>query len=167
MVRSNSSKILHIAMAVLLVLWMTGAGCLFGCERGLATAQTKESVASNFKTVVSGDACASHGPSCCARHSAHKHATLAEKRTSSIESSEQQKLLLSDSDASGPVGNCPLSVNALAVVTKVRHEKTVAARTPVVELFTSSNQNRSSLIPIAVRPANRGDTYLRCCSFLI
>ena len=180
-------KVPRMALALGLVFWMAGLGCVLGCEsfamnepgNGAARAtddkgqlQTQQ----QSHLIVSGDACAAHAEhSCCAKHRSapaqlSNRTSLSEKnRTQSRTSANLAPAALEPMGAASneTMRECPLALNATALVTKARaDESTIPIRTRAVTVPLIAAAN--STIPSA--PGflnNRGRTYLRCCVFLI
>lgn len=155
------SRILRLALAISVSLWMAGAGCLLGCsnETRAASSASDESV----DTVVAEGSCASsHSHDCCAKKKAH-HAS-APKNNPQIDPTEP----LLQAAESRMIESCPMAVNASAIVSKSRAEiskasvaKTIEAPPPSTVITTASRSVDRPSVP------NRGPTYLRCCVFLI
>ena len=170
-----ASKTFRASLALLLTLWISGAGCMLGCGEVMAASAsdaTAPTETSSFVTIVSGDACASQGShDCCAKKKSS--AKKAEHHTTA-KPSLQTAALVSLSQSLNPepgrgVTECPLAPSRAIANTRARDHKpqvaavllpTNAAILPTVSEF------HPAVAPIA-RLANRGHTYLRCCAFLI
>ena len=171
------SKTFRASVALLLSLWITGAGCMFGCGEMMAATASEPAAAAtednSFATIVSGDACASHGShDCCAKKKA------ATKQASPVSTTAKPSLqtaaLLSLSEYLKPapgsgMSECPLATSRAVAITRTSDRKPQIAAI----LFPSSapilstvSELDAAVLPIARLP-NRGHTYLRCCAFLI
>lgn len=155
------SKILRLALAISVSLWMAGAGCLLGCSN--ETHASSSAPIESVETVVAEDSCASSSHDCCAKKKAHQASTKANDVGSDLLGSSQVR-----PTHSSMMKSCPMAVSASAIVSKggaytsmASVAKTVQAPLPstsVVSPFCGTE--RLSLY-------NRGPTYLRCCVFLI
>lgn len=160
---------------MLLSLWITGAGCMFGCGEVSATTSSTsaKSEAEGFATVVSGDACASQGShDCCAKKKA------ATKQSKPVQSSAKPSLqtatliALSQSvipDRSRGMSECPLAMSRAVTVTKASDRKELVATIALLDnpVAALTSPVFDSAVPPAARLPNRSQTYLRCCAFLI
>ncbi len=165
MLRLASTKIIRLTLVPLLVCWIAGMPCLFGCEIGAQAATTTERHSQSLSGVVSADA------SC---GSAESHACCAQRRASSETEPAQQAADTSEpvfngqhEAPSGSIRDCPMGVNATAVIGKVRYEQgSPVALTPD---WSPPLRVVDQHIPLSepLRLPNRGHTYLRCCVFLI
>lgn len=173
-----STKALRISLALLLSLWIAGAGCMLGCQSMVASAAASEPAETqpaghHLAMIVSGDACATNSShDCCAKKKAE--AKKATEPESTAKPSLQTAALLSQMESFTPqpssgMTECPLALSRAVAVAKTTGSKQLAApvaltlRTLPVE---TSLQQHASLSPVARLP-NRAHTYLRCCVFLI
>jgi len=183
--RLSSMKTLRLVLSLSLVLWVGGAGCVFGCQ-ALAMAADDQGAAAtdhsqthlDLSTMVSGEACASAADhNCCAKH----HASSAQQVTirstkprasgkpgpNSIASrgvaTSSMVLALSD----GAMHTCPLAMNATALATKARSDESTnsVAQAPFNLPAIDLEKPTTSFPPTFCN--NRGHTYLRGCVFLI
>jgi len=134
---------------------MAGAGCLLGCSN--AVHASPQNSKDEVNTVVADGSCAAkHSHDCCAK----------KKKTAA--SSETELLVPEIKAGPGSMKDCPLAINASAVVSKARSDRskgTLARDVPVVVREQSNRfSNSTSNDPVIL---NRGPTYLRCCVFLI
>ena len=171
----TSMKIFRAGIALSLVFWVAGLGCVFGCE-SLATSAPGITAAEHHlgqpdaTTIVSGDSCASRADhSCCAKHrAASRHRKTTDKATSApdIRSSLVTSSLMLDM-AGGVVHQCPLALNTRALASKARSDEstTFIAFQPASLPLVSVGQLTVPSAPAFLN--NRGHTYLRCCVFLI
>lgn len=145
-------------MAVSVSMWMVGAGCLLGCSYGASAAHTSEQVTSSSDVVVAADSCASmRSHDCCAKRKAKAPATRSEIAIPSLASMPR-----------GMMEDCPLAVNATAVVSKAGSDMSdvgLARETWSLPVVSSNSTSHSPFV--LLNPSNRGPTYLRCCVFLI
>jgi hypothetical protein len=165
----SSIRIVRIALALTVALWMAGAGCLLGCENMVSAAGSNNGAAapSSLTIVAAGDVCSSaHAKDCCAKHGSKVGARPAAKSTTSALAGA----LLPEVGAvpSSIMDNCPLAVNASAALSKAKQDQpsSVLTASPA-GAFLSNTPDQT--IAFSTRPqlANRGPTYLRCCVFLI
>ena len=172
----SSFRIIRVTLAFAVALWMAGAGCLLGCENAVAAASTNDHHTTE-SLVVSGDACAAHSASCCAKHGAKvkngaqgKHASKSPSTKTPGTTARSSAAIATLSFGSIPASmmDCPLAVNATAALSKAGPDnaKVGLPLTSVIEPLLGSLEQRPALIP-PLRLPNRGHTYLRCCVFLI
>jgi hypothetical protein len=174
----SSIRIVRVSLALAVAFWMAGAGCMVGCENMASAATSIEgaSPANSPAIVVTGEACASmHSHDCCAKRNAHSASKAVPKPTS------DKRQVVADSGKKNPADflfalggtfpsmmECPLAVNASAVLSKARPDQSNVALPSSSERPSLSNppeQTRAFAHPL--RLPNRGHTYLHCCSFLI
>ena len=171
-----SMKIPRVVIALSLVFWVSGLGCVFGCAspantsaEGATVAQHHEAL-SDPTTIVSGDSCASRADhSCCAKHGA---ASGHRKTTDKVASAQDLRSGLVSSSpvldlAGGMIRQCPMALNVTALASKARTDESTTsiafqpAALPLVSVGQLAVPSASSFFN------NRGHTYLRCCVFLI
>ena len=109
---------------------------------------------------------------CCAKRKAHSAAKAVAKPTS-----DKRQLVLVDSGRSvlpamggifPTMMDCPLAVNATAVLSKATPDQSDVALPSRSEMASLSNPpEQTSAFARPLRLPNRGHTYLHCCSFLI
>jgi hypothetical protein len=157
-----------VALALAVVFWMAGAGCLLGCEQMVSAAAATEvtSSASASTIVASGSACASMHSShdCCAKRDNHSTGKASAKVTAKTASDKPESI------EALPVSmlDCPLAVTATAALSKAGSDQASAALPDSNErtvLANSPEQTNAFARPL--RLPNRGHTYLHCCVFLI
>ena len=150
-----AGKTFRWLMAASVSLWMGGAGCLFACSSGFHEA---EKSTSSSEVVVTGNSCAtSASHDCCAK-----------QQTEALAKKSQTVLPSLATLPRGMMEDCPLAVNATAVVSKAGSDLSdvgQARATWSSQVVTSTNIPKSDFVSLL--PANRGPTYLRCCVFLI
>jgi hypothetical protein len=163
MIAFSSMRLVRVLLALVVAFWITGAGCLFGCENmtsAMASANSETS-ASNLATVVSGDACASmQSHDCCAKH---RGKTSAQRRT--VTGAAQGIEIIGISPA---MTDCPLAINATAALANPRTDqsKTIALTNSAINQNLEPLEHRGAFLH-PLRLPNRGHTYLHCCVFLI
>ena len=176
------AKLLRTSLAVILSLWIAGAGCMLGCQNmvayaaGSVTAGT-EPAGHHTAVVVGGETCASNqSHDCCAKKQSEKkvEARKASALKSTARPSLQTAMLMSLTASINPQhsdgrGECPLALSRAVAVTKPSGGNQTPA--PVVLPLRAlpvetSVEQQPALFPLARLP-NRGHTYLRCCVFLI
>jgi hypothetical protein len=173
----SSIRIVRISLALAVAFWMAGAGCLLGCENMVSAATATEIASPNPPAiVVTGEACASmHSHDCCAKRNAHSAAKAvtnptSDKRQFVADSGEKipADSFLAALVANFPMMECPLAVNASAVLSKAGSDDSNIALPSGSEIASLSNlPKQTSALARPLRLPNRGHTYLRCCSFLI
>lgn len=170
------SKTFHAGLALLLSLWVAGAGCMFGCGVMTAAASSEpvpQVESDRLTTIVSGDACAAHGAhDCCAKRKAEvsqqKTQNTKRRLPLKLEAVLAQREALNNIPSNG-VGECPLALGRAIAISKVSDRRDlVVADAVAAEPFTvlPSSEFKAAVTPAARLP-NRGHTYLRCCVFLI
>ncbi len=175
----SSVRIVRVSLALAVAFWMAGAGCMLGCENMVSAATSTEvaSPANSPAIVDTGEACASmHSHDCCAKRNAHSAAKAVAKPTSEkrhIVAGSGKKIpadsLFAALSATFPaMMECPLAVNASAVLSKARPDQSNVALPSRSERASLSNPpEQTSAFARPLRLPNRGHTYLHCCSFLI
>ncbi len=163
----SSFKIVRVTLALAVALWMAGAGCLLGCENGIAAASTNAAQpAESQAVVISGTACAAH--SAGAKHAAKSSRSKANNHSKTTRRSSASAETLAFGASRSSMMDCPLAVNATAALSKAGPDtaKVGLALTNVSEPLLNSLEQRTTLSR-PLRLPNRGHTYLRCCVFLI
>jgi hypothetical protein len=139
------TRFVRFFVAPLLVLWISGAGCIFGCE--------SSSVNQNSSSAESCEAHRTHD--CCVK----KNKIAA--RRASLETAHITGVAHTNS-----VEGCPLAINANAAVSKARPSEVALATTyDFLQNTTAGEQLFRLSEPLPV--LNRSGTHLRCCVFLI
>ena len=143
---------------------------MLGCE-SMVTAVASSEVVSHPGSpdiVVSGAACASmHSHDCCAKSHTGSAAQPSGRSLHAAERTIAPSVL-----RLGPILptmiDCPLAVNALAVLSKAGPDALNVAAPAVIQRAIASHLPELSYnFACPLRPANRGHTYLRLCVFLI
>ena len=167
----SSIRIVRMSLALAVAFWMAGAGCMLGCENmvSAATATEVESPANSPAIVVTGEACASmHSHDCCAKSKTHSASNAVTKPTAESGEKIPADSLFAALGAIFPsMMECPLAVNASAVLSKARPDQSNLALPSSSERTSLSPPERTSAFARPLRLPNRGHTYLHCCSFLI
>ena len=147
-------RIFRTFLALTVSLWMAGAGCMLGCGNTVIAAA--QSV--NNQTIIAGPSCHHATHDCCAK-----------KNSSSTDKMSQLTSSLLSAVPERTMGECPLAVNATAVIaSKAKHHTPEQARTFRTEPSAVDSINQYiDWLPPPVRFLNRAPTYLRCCVFLI
>ena len=170
----SSIRIVRVSLALAVAFWMAGAGCMLGCENMASAAPSTEiaSPANSSAIVVTGEACASmQSHDCCAKRNAHSAAKAITKPTSDkrqIVADSGHSLFPALAGTFPTMMDCPLAVNAMAVLSKAGSDDSNVAlpfRSEMASLSTPPEQTSAFARPL--RLPNRGHTYLHCCSFLI
>jgi len=163
-----------MALALAVAFWMAGAGCMLGCENIASAAPSTEiaSPANSPAIVVTGEACASmQSHDCCAKRNAHSAAKAVAKSGSDkrqFVADPGHTLFPSLAGTFPTMMDCPLAVNAMAVLSKATPDQSNVALPSRDELPSLSNPpEQTSAFARPLRLPNRGHTYLHCCSFLI
>jgi hypothetical protein len=195
MLSLSSSRIVRFVLAPMLSLWITGAGCMLGCEGMVATAATagngpdaSSSVhfGHSLTIVATGHACSSNDSSavssevrkqshdCCKQNRAEPLTEPQTERQTEPRpdiqrtSSGAATIIQSGASSSGMTGDCPLASSKTAVVVKSRRSEARAPQLVAYSYLPAQNflEQSYSLSTPRLLP-NRGHTYLRCCVFLI
>lgn len=155
-------RIARVFLAFSISVWMAGTGCIWSCSNTAMASSAHHSNEQDAQTLVAGSSCHSQSQShdCCSKKSAEETPdVLSQASVLSVLSALPQ----------GMMKDCPLVVNASAVITsKVSGSAPDSTPAPAVELPNSENRSQpedSRSLPIQF--LNRGPTYLRCCVFLI
>src|SRR4030095_4981543 len=121
-----ASKTFRASLALLLSLWISGAGCMLGCGEMMAASASDAAApteTSGFVTIVSGDACASQGShDCCAKK---KSSAKKAEHHATTKPSLQTAALVSLSKPLTPdpgrgVTECPLATSRAIAITRGR-----------------------------------------------
>jgi len=190
----SSIRIVRVSLALAVALWMAGAGCLLGCESMTVAASREIAPPANAAgVVVAGEACASmstmQSHDCCARRAHAASKAIAKTRSSSHRSQfdtvSRDLIPAQKNDDLQVIGNtlsrefelgatfptmmdCPLAVNATAVLSKAGADDSNVALPTSAERGPLSNLTKQTIVlGRPLRLPNRGHTYLRCCVFLI
>lgn len=164
----SSVRIVRVALALAVALWMAGAGCMLGCENmGSASAMNEASSPANSVAIVAeGEACASmHSHDCCAKQRAKSTPKPGPKSNSSVNTSAIWAQL---DGTPSTMKDCPLAINGTAALSKARPDtsKVVLAHSGASARLPKLQEQTTALSSPPLLP-NRGHTYLRCCVFLI
>lgn len=152
---------LHRSIAMTLLLWLGGAGCMFGCTLNAHAAPTRETVNSNGVPVVQEQ-------SSCPMAAGHEHCSRRDAapehpaNSTALDASDQRFV------PNEGMNCCPLASLTSAAAAKSRIADTITAANAGqrgVSRPDVSSERFSRATPIHY--PNRGQTYLRCCVFLI
>ena len=120
--KSFSTRLIRVVLALTVAFWMAGAGCMLGCESMVAAATSVPSSPADSALVVSGEACASkRGHDCCAKqggtrtHNAHAKSKNLQLPTDVFATN------LSGTSAS--MIDCPLAMNASAALSRAKQDQ--------------------------------------------
>ena len=168
----SSMRIVRVALALAVALWMAGAGCMLGCENmATAAAANDHHMAAEATVIVaSGEACASmRSHDCCARSASRSSKSQTIKTHSNAKAVTHDTIAHESVAASSAMMDCPLAVNAMAARSKPRPDQ--SGSTALLSAGARPAVSNPIEQPIAftrpLRLPNRGHTYLRCCTFLI
>ena len=163
----SSIRIVRVALALAVGLWMAGAGCMLGCENMMTAAASNDvaSPAGSSIIVAAGGACASmHSHDSCPKHRTHSAAKTTAHSNTTMTSTPLPELTATP----GTMMDCPLAVNATAALSKVGSDQASLALPSSSERSPLGNSpEQTSAFARPLRLPNRGHTYLRCCTFLI
>ncbi len=159
---------------------MAGAGCLLGCENNVANAAAEVNQQSDAPVLAAtGEACASaHSSNCCASHGArvkrpavtqhHEESKTSAAREHNPKASFGNTPALMVEVLPLSMMNCPLAVDAAAVLSKYNSQNPDSAvAVGEVQKPVTDNLEQIKAFARPLRLPNRGHTYLRCCVFLI
>ena len=156
---------LRFVIAVALMCWYAGAGCLTVSYARSAMAE-KEDSAPPVGQSTSGSPKSADAHACCkARHKSLKRSTLSGAQ---LDSDEQAQLTLPATPApSGAMRCCPLTSGTILVASRYHADE----NTPATAHNGSSEVILTSFIPkpiaVPLRLPNRDQSYLLGCAFLI
>ena len=170
----SSIRIVRVSLALAVAFWMAGAGCMLGCEN-MPSAETSTEIASPANSsaiVVTGEACASmRSHDCSAKRNAHSAAKAVTKPTPDkhhFDADSGHSVFPTLTGTFPTMMDCPLAVNATAVLSKAGSDDSNVALPSRSEMASLSNPpEQTSAFARPLRLPNRGHTYLHCCSFLI
>lgn len=163
----SSFRITRVTLSLAVALWMAGAGCLLGCESGVAAASINAAPPAESQSLVaSGATCAAHSAS--AKHGVKSSGSKSTNESKTTKQSSASTLTLACGAGSSGMMDCPLAVNATAALSKAGPDtaKVSLALTNVSDPRLSNLEQRTALAR-PLRLPNRGHTYLHCCVFLI
>ena len=141
--------LLRRLLALGLVAWLAGLGCVLGCEAALSSAAGVEVREESRAESCAAMSTTGHG--CCHR---------AKKRGDSA-------TLETPSRNEGTAAHCPLSRQTSDPARRVRtNDAPATATVPARSHEPEPGQFYESSVP-RPRAHDRGGTYLRCCVFLI
>lgn len=156
---------LRSTLAVALILWCVGTGCIIvsyahGAMNGADNAGAESARHSLGHTSAMVD-----GHACCKSH--HSSKSKASSRSESFTSLERVTLPEAPSPA-GANSCCPLTSGSFVVTTRAQTNDDNGAAAAQTNLHLPSLSNAQSA-PLAtpLRLPNQNQTYLRCCVFLI
>jgi len=153
----SCQKLARYVVAPALVLWMAGAGCIFGCE------STRGAVRNHSPGRSTNG---SQPRESCAAHVAQSEYKTRHPPSQLKQTPPDQVPALTEEPRPKRIMRCPMSINLNAVVTTVRIPDTAVNQ---VQPFCQSSQVGEQLTPLShqLPVLNRGGTHLRCCVFLI
>jgi hypothetical protein len=157
----SCSKVARFALVPILMFWMAGGACIFGCESAHAAVDNHSSAAPAQGTQHRGESCAAHETQdCCAGTG------KTNQRVPELKQILPDDVLALTEAPSESVRRCPMGLNLNAAVSQVRiPDATVTHIQPFLESAETGVQliRVSDQLPVL----NRGGTHLRCCVFLI
>ncbi len=146
-IATHSSRTIHRLIALALVLWLGGMGCLVGCEMNVTAATVSKAQASD----PAASCPAFSGADCC------RHA----------KSDGAQAIARTASQSDGAMSCCPLAGHSSLVARKpyvglpsLALAVNAVLLTPKIETYITRAVGQ---LPVQ----DRGSTYLLCCVFLI
>lgn len=168
--RHNINKGLRRLSVFLFALWLNGAGCLFCCGRDLPDAANVPALDA-AAAVVADERVASSAadPHSCCRARVKNRAAVDTKRNS-----QAQRPAGSEPRASHDIGGAGASgccERAGQVMAEARKQRALSGHGVGSKgdgaLHSSTTVFTASASPFRVYSANRRETHLRCCIFLI
>lgn len=155
---------LRSALALGLVLWCAGTGCL---AHGMAMRTvTPAPESKSAKENVSQSEMAMNGHACCkARHRSLRNEPGAK---SNSDSGAETIALPEDSSSDGAASCCPLTSGSFVVTSRGQtdhNQGSASTVTGVAEQSYTVQFPANYATPL--RPPNHEQTYLTCCAFLI
>jgi len=151
--RNFLTRVLRGSLAFALTIWVSGLGCVYGCENAATIAADAAQVHPMMATTSPNHDASNH--SCCKRRKNSRQSILA---------AALQPLVILDNGESS-VRECPLANNASALASTSSHpQPPVLAADQVIATLSAEPL---SIDPLPLLYQNRGHTYLRCCVFLI
>jgi len=150
-----STRFLRLLLAISVSLWISGAGCLWGCSKMAMASTSQPSVR---ESSVTAHSCHAKAHDCCAKKS----------RQTGVSQINLPNLSALGVLNEGMMTECPMAVNASAIVSKANPTSLDTTQVNVVAIpfYKVSSSYRVAAAP-PVEFLNRGPTYLRCCTFLI
>lgn len=171
-VGSKAISTLRSTLAVALMLWCAGAGCMVvSYAHGAAMSGVDNAGAQSFKRTM-GDTSASAGShACCkAHHSSAKIGAAASHSSSRLESFTGflQVALPEEPAPSGATSCCPLTSGTFVPASRAESNDENASTTDQSDSFSLTLTNSpTALRAFPLRLPDQTQTYLRGCVFLI
>jgi hypothetical protein len=156
------------AIAVALILWCAGAGCMLGTYAHAAMRDHGLPQAEAGGMALTGLSAAAGTHSCCkARHSS-QHAPAIAHRYASVATELYEIALPESSNSSDAMSCCPLTSGTFVVTARqsVSGDHASEATKSDAPAFVLAHIDATPRA-LPLRLPNQNQTYLRCCSFLI
>ncbi len=160
---------LRSALAVALVLWCAGAGCMIvSYAHGTAMSAANTAGVSSGST-ASGETSGSMGThDCCkARHASEHRLASSTKHVSSSDLSANFEGLAELPNSSNAMNCCPLTSGAFVVNGRQRISNDDASESSGVKAVSILTSFAATPFAMPLRLPNQKQTYLRGCVFLI
>ena len=164
----SSIKRMRSVLAVALMLWSAGAGCVI-VSYAHAAEMNGGDLAKSAKPNFSGASASVMAHACCkARHSSKRN-TGARHPTSHSErfTGFQQVSLPEAPSPSGAMSCCPLTSGSFVVASRSQSKVDASALTQKDSLSLAIRDAPTAPQAGPLRLPNQEQTYLRCCVFLI
>jgi hypothetical protein len=155
-------------IAVALILWCAGAGCML-TSYAHAAAMANGEMAQADDLAWTGLSASAGTHSCCkARHSSQHVASANSHRTAPLAAGFEEIALPESSNSSDAMSCCPLTSGTFVVTApqSVQNDRASEAVNHVAPAPVLSDLH-SAQRALPLRLPNQNQTYLRCCAFLI
>ena len=151
---SKPSKVLAIA----LMLWCAGAGCIMV---SYARAAETETAAAESASPAAEDMAGM--PACHAKHKKNRKVTTSKTSTNA----SVGQLNLPSPVRSGAMNCCPLTSGSIAATSRSQSNSPAPALANTGSQLPDSFISRTAPVPVPLRLPNRARSYLLDCAFLI
>lgn len=164
---SNITGKLRSALALALILWCAGTGCILVSYANSTAIGGTGSSPAQIEDLASSNS----NSSCHAQHASQKQNDPTQKgtnATSEKSTGSEQITLPENRDPFGSMSCCPLAVGKFVVASRAHSDEANTA-TPALGELSSLSLKDFDLAPHVYPPRlpDQDRTYLRCCVFLI
>jgi hypothetical protein len=158
---------LRSALAVALILWCAGTGCIIvGYAHGAAMSAADMTGAQSRKDSLSDASVMVSGHACC---KSHHHASTRNGASSPESLPGLEQLALPEGPSpSGANSCCPLTSGSFVAASRAQtNDDGASASAQINSDIPSLSNAQTTLLAVPLRLPNQDQTYLRCCVFLI
>jgi hypothetical protein len=161
---------LRSTIAVTLMLWCAGAGCMIVSYAHSATMSPADmSGARSIKQTMSGVSASAGSHACCKAHHSSSIGARVSHSSAPLESFSgfQQVALPEAPGSSGATSCCPLTSGSFVTASRAESNDNNASTTDRSDSFLLALTNSPTARVLPLRLPDQNQTYLRGCVFLI